>query len=413
MTGLDLESFLLLLRADLSAWVVLGLAIVGLALLVWLCWGSRRALRKCLVLSLSAHLVLVLYGSTVPTIRLAVSGERPESSDRSHIRRIQVSPMVESGKPAAEVTSRARGGDTTPSAGGSLSSSRLELAAAPLRLADIALSAPRPEFADRAAPDPPTNSPAPLPIGAAIPRPSLPVPERPTIDSRPDTNPSPAAVGPVPPSPLPPNLAEGDRESADPPAEASPATRDGRRLVAEALGNRDMTLRADVRLRPGRTDPPSRGIEPGRTAPSGSPAVTPSAPDSVPVEGPVAPGTGSGSVDAMPKTGSPARAVTGVDRTLSLDRVTPRPRPTPGSGSGLASLDERPIGRTLAEIPKVYQPRVDPDRPNRAQRDGASAASELAVERALDWLARHQDPDGRWDAATARYDDGTPSQGGG
>ena len=42
MTGLDLESFLLLLRADLSTWTVVGLATLGLAFLVWSCWGSRR-----------------------------------------------------------------------------------------------------------------------------------------------------------------------------------------------------------------------------------------------------------------------------------------------------------------------------------------------------------------------------------
>ena len=42
---------------------------------------------------------------------------------------------------------------------------------------------------------------------------------------------------------------------------------------------------------------------------------------------------------------------------------------------------------------------------------GASSASELAVERALDWLARHQDRDGRWDAGIARYEDGTPAKG--
>ncbi len=42
LTGLDLETFLLLLRADLGAWVTLGLAGVGLALLVWSSWGSRR-----------------------------------------------------------------------------------------------------------------------------------------------------------------------------------------------------------------------------------------------------------------------------------------------------------------------------------------------------------------------------------
>ena len=56
MTGLDLESFLLLLRADLSALGGLGacdhrVSPPGLALL-----GLATRLRKCLVLSLSAHL---------------------------------------------------------------------------------------------------------------------------------------------------------------------------------------------------------------------------------------------------------------------------------------------------------------------------------------------------------------------
>ena len=82
MTGLDLESFLLLLRADLSAWLMLGLASLGLALLVWVCWGSRRALRKCLVLSVAAHLGIVLFGSTVPAVQLAIRGESHESADR-------------------------------------------------------------------------------------------------------------------------------------------------------------------------------------------------------------------------------------------------------------------------------------------------------------------------------------------
>src|SRR5205823_5735723 len=100
MTGLDLESFLLLLRADLSAWVVLGLASLGLALLIWSCWGSRRALRKCLVLSLAAHLGLVLYGSTIPAVRLAIPGGTPDAAHRPHIRKIRVAPLVESGRDA-------------------------------------------------------------------------------------------------------------------------------------------------------------------------------------------------------------------------------------------------------------------------------------------------------------------------
>ncbi|MGP0064432.1 MAG: hypothetical protein ACLQGP_12645, partial [Isosphaeraceae bacterium] len=137
----------------------------------------------------------------------------------------------------------------------------------------------------------------------------------------------------------------------------------------------------------------------------------PGAGNAVTGPGPTGNGTGPQSGGSRPDAVSPAPPATVLDRLLALDRVTPRSRSTTGAGSGLASLDERPIGRTLAEVPRVYQPRLDPDRPKRAQRDGASAASELAVERALDWLARHQDPDGRWDAGIARYDDGTPAKG--
>jgi hypothetical protein len=59
----------------------------------------------------------------------------------------------------------------------------------------------------------------------------------------------------------------------------------------------------------------------------------------------------------------------------------------------------------------LYQPRLEPDRSARAQQGGASSASEIAVERALDWLHRHQDADGRWDGGVARYDDGTAARG--
>ena len=85
-------------------------------------------------------------------------------------------------------------------------------------------------------------------------------------------------------------------------------------------------------------------------------------------------------------------------------------RPRPAAPDWPRSSD-RARGQNLADIPKLYQPRVDPDRSTRAQRIGASAASELAVERAIDWLTRHQDDDGRWNAGIARYEDGTPVKG--
>ena len=69
-----------------------------------------------------------------------------------------------------------------------------------------------------------------------------------------------------------------------------------------------------------------------------------------------------------------------------------------GRRGGAALPEPRDAGglRPLAEVPEVYRSRLDPNRSALAQKAGASAASEQAVERALVWLARHQDADGRW-----------------
>ena len=58
--------------------------------------------------------------------------------------------------------------------------------------------------------------------------------------------------------------------------------------------------------------------------------------------------------------------------------------------------------RALPEIPEVYRSRLAPDRTERALAAGATPASEQSVERALAWLARHQDADGKWDAGTVK-----------
>jgi len=60
-----------------------------------------------------------------------------------------------------------------------------------------------------------------------------------------------------------------------------------------------------------------------------------------------------------------------------------------------------PGGRGPGEVPAPYRSRLDPNRSVLAKRAGASSESEQAVERALDWLARHQDSDGRWNGGSA------------
>ena len=115
---------------------------------------------------------------------------------------------------------------------------------------------------------------------------------------------------------------------------------------------------------------------------------------------------------SRPETGTDTATDLGVLRRASepagpiaLTRVIP------GSTPRLPEVQGTTGGRRWSEVPAVYRSRLDPNRSELAQRAGASPASEQAVERALDWLARHQDSDGRWDGSTAKYDDGSPVKG--
>src|SRR4029078_11244636 len=106
MTGLNLETFLHLLRADWAAWLSLGGVCVLLAVMTWTSWGSRRALRKCLVLSVFLHLGLVLYGSSSPYLMASSPGEDDASGGLpTGIRQIRVSPTTEATE-AGAVASR-------------------------------------------------------------------------------------------------------------------------------------------------------------------------------------------------------------------------------------------------------------------------------------------------------------------
>ena len=96
---------------------------------------------------------------------------------------------------------------------------------------------------------------------------------------------------------------------------------------------------------------------------------------------------------------------------IPLVHALPRAREQASPRTPPADLAGPGSGRSLSEVPRFYRSRLDANRTLTAQRSGASTASEQAVERALDWLARHQDADGRWDGGTARYEDGTPVQG--
>ena len=140
-TGLDLESFLLLMRADLGAWALLGLGTLILGLLAWLSWGSRRALRKCLALSVVAHAGLVLYGSTVPSVFRALNSVARDPASEPHIRKIRVSPIAtRPERPGSGQPETGAAPTTDFPAVGRLSTPvpSLDLATGPIRLSDPA-----------------------------------------------------------------------------------------------------------------------------------------------------------------------------------------------------------------------------------------------------------------------------------
>lgn len=348
MTGLDLETFLSLPRVDLGAGVAFVLVSTLLALLAWWSWGSRRALRKCLGMSLAAHLGLVAIGGSIPAVREGLGLDR-ESAGVDHIRSIRVQPRA-----------------TPPRDGSASSSAELDRIQPAAALADGSLRfAPSDVFppvnASALASTPPEPTPAPprgFPEGGANdPATARPEPRSPQKDA------SVAAV------PLPPDIAELGTFPFQPVASAP--------IASPSLLPRDRRLRMEREPAP----PAARGG-----------------------------GDGAGGAIARPSgsmtPGSEATTRLLIRPPLGIASATPRP-PDLMASSGETRPDQRP----LAAVPRIYEPRLKPDRKTQALRAGASAASELAVERALGWLARHQDDDGRWDGGVARYDDGTVANG--
>jgi hypothetical protein len=383
MTGLNLESFLHLLRADLGAWATLGLIAVVLALMAWTSWGSRRALRKCLVLSVIAHLGLALYGGTVPAFLVATRPDASKAADRERIRQIKVIPTAE--------RERAPGGERVRGAGGVPGWDR---PLGGLALADAKLTAPKPEPAAELVVRPGERDP--LKDDSATPEIAVPVP--------PPPGPRPSEPSLSDPAPPPARVAPGGEDDVAPAVVAGrPASEPEPEPAVSGLSN--ARLRPD-RVRPGAEPEPrqsaARADQP--QAPSARPDPTATvSPDPAP------PGN---DVRRRLRPAPPVTLAAAPDRRrtepadpLALPRVTPLGVPA------LPEIRGAAVGRPLADVPEVYRSRLDPNRSARAYRAGASPASEQAVERALDWLARHQDTDGRWDGGTAKYEDGTTLKG--
>ncbi len=518
MTGLNLERFLYLLRADLGAWLTLGLIALLIALMVWTSWGSRRALRKCLALSVIAHFALLLYGETRTRFLLLSHTKDAPRAERIH--QIKVVPAAETANPT-DAQGRAFGPTSRwdrPVSGLALADSRLsapknaEAPAVPVRPADRPdlepLTSAAPETSAPALDAPESRPDAPPPAEASATPPSVtPGPEDDVapavVAPRPDPEPAtttpdrrlrPERVAPAPPPPAPagprrpsssltilPPVDSSPTSPVEPlasaPNETKPVLNTGEPVppasTAEAgpddvaaaeviparpdpsrwkLGERN--LRAGSRPgsgaiasnlpRPGRpqnlapTVPP---LEMATEAPTETktPRVRPDTSRSINAgePRPPAPGEDVGDVAVaevvkepstpLPRVATPDPDIRRRSRPSAVptilsdpDRSRSRPNPapplslarvTPGGVPALPEIRGATGGRPLADVPEVYRSRLDPNRSALAYRAGASPASEQAVERALDWLARHQDIDGRWDGGTFKDPDGSPTQG--
>ena len=434
-TGLDLEGFLRLLRADFGAWATLGLIVVVLALMAWTSWGSRRALRKCLVLSILAHCGLALYGGSVPVVLLAIRPERADPPRRERIRSIKVAPLID---PRREPPEPVGPGSRSAEGRGIGSIAPWDRPLGGLALADFKLPAAKPDLTReslvrRTPPrplDPAATAPESTPLAMATPearpRPGTPqkdtAPTPPTLTAADASEVAPAVVERVAPI-LP--AATGvsgarlhpertiERGAA---AARSPLTTPGPPLVpalspvagAAALAERPRAGAPGSAALP--TEPASRDRPGGGDEMAGTVTRDPIAP--LPTLAPPE--------SDLRRRARPGAVATGAAVNGAIERRRPDPanlgplalaRVTPAGVPSTPDIQGATVGRPLGDVPEVYRSRLDPNRSALALRAGASPASEQAVERALDWLARHQNSDGRWDAGTARYEDGSVEKG--
>jgi len=447
MTGLNLETFLQLLRVDLGAWASLGLIFVCLALMTWTSWGSRRALRKCLVLSIAVHVGLIAFGSRSPVVQTMLRLGRKDPKPAEPAKRVRVTPWVDE--------------DRSPRGRAAIAGrSDRKLAAwdrdiGPLGLAEADRPAPRPEptpSSSSARPEPPAIPP---PLATERVAPELASPPPPPVEApRPvavEASEGPPAVAPaaadevgqaaVVPAPI----AADPSPGADLPADADLRSRSRRTAAAAASSSPRATPR------PSAVPPTARepvALPPAAPVSAPTPALTPSfdrdlvaparpaparAPDPAPAvavaaaaedadvaaPGP-APAAESGPTPGLDLPDADVRRLSRPTRAPAASGPAAPPRRGPAASTPIDLARATPTGpsvmpasprsagrRSLSEVPPVYRSRLDPNRTALAQRSGASLASEQAVERALNWLSRHQDADGRWDGGTFRNRDGS------
>lgn len=383
-------------------WVVgllwFGLAGLTVALLVLMRtrWGQSRPLRKCLVLSFLAHMLLVGYATTV---NIVASGPLQAKE-----------PVIEVSVTEQEIRDRFAARDS---------------AAPPKPWESFAHeSVAQPEPADLARPEPV----------------ELPEPQRPPAPDRTGLSEAPsledftlAEAAPPEPESVPTDTPMEETTSSGKEAEPIQAPSAQRREGARTR----MPDRPQQERRPAHADTPQRAPEDSRRTGLPSPLLEqplpmprlanvestpdpekslPGARDSLTRGSQGKPAEWSDPQTPQPGTQADAAPILGAGPTAAdSDDLKPpslamRGQTGPSGSSPLDSIAGStpalgpPVlplsGRRSADnqVPAIYRLRVAPDRSRVAQAHGATPQTEEAVKAALAWLAKSQSADGHWDA---------------
>ena len=312
MTGLDLEMFLQLIRADLGAWASLGVVVLILSVMTWTSWGSRRALRKCLALSIAAHVGLIAYGGSSPVVLRILRLGTVERKPPAPVERVRVTPLVEPIKKANEPDGRP-----------ARNISAWDQDRGPLALAEPTRIVAPPTPTPSTAPSPSRTEPSPI-VPEAV-APEVAAPALPAVEPAP-----PVASKPAEP---PPSVAPADASEVAPrPAEvAAPAAREP--SVVPGV--------ADLRARSRPTGPSAPMPSPRSGEPSPSDALPPASLTPSPVLETPIPGPARFPSTSKPSDDAPVAAQADLEPMPSVP-IVPAAAPSPGDSLPGAEVRRAP-----------------------------------------------------------------------
>ena len=398
MNWLRVDTTLDLMRSPTSytAFLVsgLGVLVISLLLMLYTRWGQHRALQKCLVLSLWAHILLAAYSTTISLLP-------PRMPAREEI--IDVSfddgPGTRPGRPFGSEAAVAQEGPS--------SEAPWESFAQPSAVNPLGPDLPRPAATvvepKRSAPVAPAGLPGAaglegLPLAAAPP-PGVPnvtgpiaAPSQPQkVAEKIEVPAAERRVSQPPVVPVGPRPARAERTEAPavamkisqeiPSALLEPTSDLPRVAMAPTAGDAPALLSGPVD-----SGPPPQHTAPAAIASTKPPAAQQAAGDPA--------YAGGQSDEASPgRMWMPSVAAVASRRDLEITAEPP-------SAPALAPPGLAPHRvEAKHDVPGAYRLRVAPDRAQLAQRLGGTGRTEAAVQAALGWLGSAQAADGRWDAS--------------